>query len=313
MKQSKLLIIPIALTSILIVLMFIKDDTPFLLITQPSVISSVQTSEKETISIPILTTTPNAYLFSSSYITNAKITSNGQFLPLRIVNIDVLDYQQSINQSSYTLVVFECQPSMSIDQEIIQYESANLQLTYDNNAQLTFPIGEFNFVFEQADQSVLTLGHLMATSQAINGLETIGGVYLELGNQADETLIVHSIEIVSQAIAFNQLAARLVDLSINDTDTVESVLGVASYDFYQRLPDGSVSFNIPKQSSQSVYLPLIYLENITHIGRFAIQVEYEIGGKKQTTFLDDFPFRRYNIFDDALKDKWVIIDDYQQD
>lgn len=312
MKQSKLLIIPIALTGVLIALLFIKDDTPFLLITQPSVISSVQTSEKETISIPILTTTPNAYLFSSMYITNASITSNDQFLPLRIVNIDVLNYQQTINKNLYTLVVFECQPSVSIDQEIIQYDTASLQLTYDNNAQLTVPIGEFNFVFDQVDQSVLTLGRLMATSQPINGVETIGGVYLELGNQANETLTIHSIEIVSQTIVFNQLDARLMDKEINDTASVESVLDVMTYDFYQRVPDGSLSFDIPMQSSQSLYLPLIYTGDIAHVGRFAIQVEYEIAGEKQTCFLDDFPFRRYNVFNETLKEEWVVIDDYQQ-
>lgn len=303
--MNKLYIIPICLTIILVGLLFFKTEKEFMIISQPGITSSVESSSIETLSYSLLTNQPDRYEFNTDYIIKGEIVTSERYFPVDIVDIEKTNLVKVIDDESYYLMVIKYKPALQIDKGIIQYDKATLCIHYENNKELEFEIGEFNYAFNQ-NASDLSLGSLKATTELIKDVNSIGGIYIELGNQTEETIMIDCIHTFSQTVTSNQDAIVLYDDEVDYKDTVRSVLGVSTYDFFTETNNKYLHQIVRSKQSVSFYIPLLYLGDISHVGRLSLVITYTINGETKTAFIDDFPFMRYDIFDDALSDHWVI-------
>lgn len=303
--MNKLYWVPIVLIGLLIGLLFFKTDKDFIIISQPVITSSVESSSLETLSYSFLTNQPDRYEFNTDYIIKGEIITSERYLPVDIIDVKETTLKKVIDGETYCLIVIEYKPAILIDKGLIQYDSASLVIHYENNKELSLLLGEFNYAFNQ-DTKDLSLGALKATTEVVKEVESIGGIAIELGNQTASSLVIQNIQVFSQTIRSNQDAIILYDKDIDYKDKVINVLGVTTYDFFTETNAVPLNQSIRSKQSISLYVPLLYLGEIHHVGRLSLVVTYTLNGETKTTFIDDFPFMRYDLFDESLKDNWVI-------
>lgn len=303
--MNKLYILPVLLVTILIGLLFFKKEEVFIIVSQPVITSSINSSTIETLSYSFLTNQPDRYEFNLDYIIKAEVTTEERYFPIEIKSIKKTSYEKVLNDETFNLIVIEYKPSLIIDKGLIQYESANMIIHYENNKELIFDLGEFNYAFNE-ETTDLSLGSLKATSETIQEVNSIGGIYLELGNQTNEAIRIETIDVLSLTIKANQDAIVIYDQPLDYKDSVMDVLGVARYDFFTDTMKQSINTVVQTKHSVQLYVPLLYLGDIYHIGRVGLIVTYTLNGETKTTYIDDFPFMRYDLYDDALKENWVI-------
>ena len=302
--MNKLYILPVVLVTILIGLLFFKKEEVFIIVSQPVITSSINSSSIETLSYSFLTNQPDRYEFNLDYIIKAEITTEERYFPIEIKSIKKTSYEKILKDETFNLIVIEYKPSLLIDKGLIQYESANMIIHYENNKELIFDLGEFNYAFNE-ETTDLSLGSLKATSETIKEVNSIGGIYLELGNQTNEAIRIETIDILSLTIKANQDAIVIYDEPLDYKDSVKDVLGVARYDFFTDTMKRSINTVVQSKQSVQLYVPLLYLGDIYHVGRIGLIVTYTLNGETKTTYIDDFPFMRYDLYDDALKENWV--------
>jgi hypothetical protein len=292
-------------------LLLIKTETPFVIMSVPEIHSIYQSSPNETHRITILSNQANRYEFNQDYITSAAIVNDEDTALLKIVDVHIFEEEKRIESMYYTPISFEFELAFSLTNSIIQYQDAALELTYENNQVLSIYIGEFNYVFEHTNPSDLSLSALKATSQTIANHSTIGGVYIELANRTNSPIIITQVEAVSPTVSLNQASAIRRYEPVDYKDQVTDIIEQSSYDFFNPVKETTLSFMLRETDNIALYIPLLYLGDITHIERFALCIHYTIDNEEHIFYVDDFPYVRTDLFDETYQEDWVIIDGTQ--
>ncbi|MCF7925838.1 MAG: hypothetical protein K9L26_04825 [Candidatus Izimaplasma sp.] len=308
MKRNLVMSIPLILVLLLTGLMFIEKDNTLLVVSNPSILSSYQSSVHETMSITVLSNQSKSYHFDKDYITKAAIVSGEEQTRINITDINSLAETTELNGQQVSPVHITFKLDFHIEQGMIQYTEANLLLYYHNGAHLSIPIGEFHYVFLRESSHPITLGGLSATTEEIDGITTVSGIYLELGNISNNNIVIKQINLLSCDVIANHKQTTLVEQTILYDDHVTDVIPLEQYDFHQAFVEEPLNHLILKQQSQAFYVPLIYQGDIAHIERFVIEITYEQNNTLNTIYLDDFPFMRQNLFGPVFYDDLVILD-----
>ena len=193
-----------------------------------------------------------------------------------------------------------------MESEIISIIDAKLELSYEMDEMISLEIGEFNYMFGNESNPFLTLGNLYITHELIDGIDTAGGLVLELGNLSNKEVSITSIAILSSSVKANQKHTKsLIDLPSSDMK-VSDILETA-YDF-NNVENKELSIDISQNHQNILYIPLSYIGDIKHIERFAVIIHYQDHNEIYQMIIDDFPFIHRSPFHAQYQETWITYD-----
>ncbi len=296
MKFKLILFVNSILLIIASVLFFYQDSTPIKIITNKQIKSILGTSEQERFSYEILTNKPNSYYFDIDFISNATIENDQEKIILNTIDIIKIGQLEINQEEEYYQVSFVFTLGIISNGLEINYQNAQLVLNYKNNESISLNIGEFNYIYDDWMESDITLGNLIGTHETIDGLDTISGVYLELGNASNSNITIKSIDIINSQVTPNLFHTKKMYEIVSYKDQVKTILGMEYYDFKIKNDDIELNLLLLRKNTLSIYIPFSYIGEIQYLHRFPIRITYELNNEIKEMIIDDFPFMKTSIY-----------------
>jgi len=288
MKIKYLLFVLAVFSIVLGIALLIEDDSPLKIITSPKVYSMKHTELNETFKISVLMNRNDTYHLDTNYMRKSVLKDGENHLPLSVELVQVSDDTMDVKGESYYLVNFVVSLNIEMTDHLIAFNTASLQITYENNEIVDLYIGEFNYLFKENSDD-LSMYNLQGTFGEVNGINTVTGVAVELHNQSNHNLKIKRIDIISEDVSLNNDYLIEKDREIDMFESVEDVLVIDKYSFETYESDEQQHL-IMEDASKKFYVPLLYNSDIKYINRFVIMITYEIDGQEKVYYIDDFVF-----------------------
>jgi len=281
-------------------LLLIREDIETVIISNNNVFSIYHSDNLEKFEVELLTNTPDSFYFSEEYISAISVQNNEQTFALLLEDIDISNtYMEYLDEKFY-------QATLSLKLKIISNNikinmtNANLVINYTNNQKLEIEIGEFNYLFKNDYDKDISLNNLSATYEEVNGINTVGGVNLDLGNRSDVNLVINQIRLLTTNVQANQ--ERILQRDIcPQTYSVNDCLGINNYNFNEDIDEDEVNIILLKNNNLELYIPLLYLQETRFIHKFSISIIYTMNGVQKEYIIDDFPYMRTSIFNETME------------
>lgn len=305
--KIKYLFFILSVSSILLAISLLSgDEIPLKIITSPSVYSIKHTELNEQFTISILMNRKDTYHLDTQYIEKSFLKETETYLPISIERIEVSRDPIHVQSEPYYLVNFIVSLQVEMIDHIIEYEQASLEITYENEKMIDVYIGEFNYVFQSTTDD-LSLYNLHGTFGDVNGINTVTGVVIELYNINHQNVTIQRIDIASHDVSMNNDYLVEKDREIDLFEHVEDVLLLDSYSF-ESYESTESPVSILKGQSKTLYIPLLYNDEIQYISRFTIEITYLINGQEAKLFLDDFIFMNQIHFGPEYESNYRVYD-----
>lgn len=288
MKIKYLLFVLVVFSTVLGISLLIEDDTPLKIITSPEVYSMKHTELNETFKISVLMNRKDTYHLDTNYIQKSVLKDGENHLPISVELVQVSEDVMRIKGEDYYLVNFLVALKVEMTDHIIRFESASLEITYENSEVINLYIGEFNYLFKENNDN-LSMYNLHGTFGEVNGINTVTGIAVELQNHSNHNLIIKRIDIISEDVSLNNDFLIEKDREIEMFERVEDVLLIDQYDFNTYESDEQQHL-MREGALNKFYIPLLYNDEIKFISRFVIKVTYELDGVEEFYYIDDFIF-----------------------
>lgn len=300
MKQKLMYLSIICLTLVMITLMMIPDKDLTKIISNDKIYSIYHSDDNETFSFSILTNNKNSYYFKESYIETSSINNESKELAIEILDIQQGNDEYIYDDITYYQIEINAKIPFKSSNSQIMLTDAFMTINYSNGENVTFSIGEFNYMFSEEINNDISLNNLSATYEEINGINTIGGININLGNIADNNILVTDIKLLSNSVFFNK-AKTIEREECSYKSSVSMCLGEELYDFGY-IDNQNLDILLGKNNQIQLYCPLIYTLNSRFIHQFSIIIEYQINNESKTFVIDDFPFMKTTIFNQEYEE-----------
>ena len=288
-------------TLALAVVLLLDAPAASMVISHPTIHSHVHSDVLETIRIEIMTNDPEDYRFDEDYLHRAAIGSEDNLLAFDVIAIERAG-EARYQEQPMTIVALLLRIAVVPEDARITYDEAILHLHYKNGQELAVPIGEFHYLFGSSDDALAVVG-LNATHETVDGINTMGGIALELRNRSDRVVVVRKIELISAGVVLN-LPRRMRDRACEGAMTVAVCLG-EPYSFHVPPPLTTIGDLVLPHQPYQVYVPLSYLDaHVLH--RVGLVVTYDIDGEFHRLIIDDFPFIRTALYQDAFEEWYDV-------
>ena len=296
---------------VLSLLLFIKDDSKVEIITSPKIYSIVKSSDNEGFNITILTNNLESYYFNQTYITKIALTSEtDEMIPLTLEEITKTNDNYLYDNKQYKALSFKVQIGFSSDDYLVSMNKTYLNITYKNAQEITIYIGEFNYLFSSEENKDISLNNLLSTHGIVNNVDTLTGLFLNLGNISDKNITINKIEIGSKQITANNYYLSELN-EIPEYDALPTtILGLDTYYYDNELEDVSKNILLRKNNEILLYLPFNYSGDIAYIYRFYVKVYYVIDGEEKVFVIDDFPYVNTSLFKSELESGFYYYEFY---
>lgn len=304
-KRNLIYVLIIMLTITLTLLLLIKEETELIIISREYPFSIYHSDNYETIDIELLTNYPNSYHFDSEFIASTKATNTEEELSLSLKDVRKSSHSIYYQDMEFYLVTFSLTVPFTSNDLEIEMENVTLEILYDNNETIEFKIGELNYLFNDSNNSSMTLSNLSATHEDVNGYNTIGGVNIELSNTSMSNIVIKDIKLLSNSVHLNK-SAMITGKTCDYISSVRDCLGVDNYDFNQEYNDEILNTLLGKNNSVELYIPLIYENKTDFIYEFAIVIEFQINSEIETLIIDNFPYMKTSVFTTFDEDEFNV-------
>lgn len=294
-KRNFLYIIIIMLTMTLTLLLLIKEEKELVIISRDYPYSIYHSDNYETIDIELLTNNPESYHFNNNYISSSKFYNEDEELSVSVKDIVKSSHSVSYQGDDFYIVTFKFTLPFISNELYIEMSDVFLELIYDNSQTISLRIGEVNYLFDDSNNSDITLSNLSATHEVVNGYNTIGGVNLELSNSSTNNIIITDITLLSSSVYLNE-SKIVTNKTCDYTSTVKDCIGVEYYYFNEEYNDILLNTLLGKNNTLELYLPLLYDKKTSFIYEFSIVIEYEKNDQKNKLIIDNFPYMKTSIF-----------------
>ena len=303
MKLKIIALVTVVLTSVLTILLFIEDAPYTRIIISPKIYSIVKSSDTETFGITFLTNDTDSYYFNEDFVANIFLTSDkNEIIPLNIIEIDKSPEYYLIENKKHYYVTIKLSIGFSSEDYLISLEEAYLNITYSNSEEIKLHIGEFNYLFSEEINSDFSLNDLFTTHKAIDGIDTVSGLFLNLGNLSDYNIVISKIIIGSKDVLANNFYLTELYEDINIGDYPKDILKLDNYNFFVYGDYNSNKILLRKNNEINLYVPLSYIGSIPFLHRFYVQVEYIVNGEEKVFLIDDFPFINTSCYKEELEE-----------
>ncbi len=313
LQKSNLIYVPlILLVTTLIFILLTKEEVDLKILSSKQLYSIYHTDNLETFKIEILTNKTNTYYFSNEYISTSHLKNEEQSLSVVIKDIKKNYNPISIDDEIYYKITFIVSLPLTANDYLIEMDQTNFEINYTNGKNISFQIGEFNYLYRTNLDLDIALNNLVPTHEMIDQIDTIGGVNLELSNLTNSNIEITDINILSAHTNFNKkyiIERNICEIAM----TVEQCLGLENYNFYDS-EYYNLSFLLQSNNNINLYLPLKYNTNYPYIDQFVIIVDYTINGVNKQYIVDDFPFinsSHYNTMKEDIYHEYTISDTNQ--
>lgn len=288
MKIKYLLFVLAVFSIFLGVSLLLSEEEPLRIISSPKVYSMKHTELNETFKISVLMNRNDTYHLDTKYIRKSIIKDGDNQLPISVELIEVSSDKMLVKEDEYFLVNYVVSLDIEMNDHIIGYESASLEITYENQRVIEIYIGEFNYLFKENSNDI-SMYNLHGTFGEVDNINTVTGLAIELFNYSSHNITIHRIDVISKDVSLNNDYLIEKDRDIDMFEEVKDVLVKSVYRF-----DGYESeeqhHSILEGQSKKFYIPMLYNDEIKYISRFVIKVTYQINGEVKVHYIDDFVF-----------------------
>ena len=294
--RVKYLLIPLCVSFLFmgIVLLF-SEKAQLKVITSPSIYSFKQTTKVETFRIPILMNLEDSIYTDIEFVSSVELIGVEEVIPLKLQDIVVGTEMYDYNNTSYYPVYFNCKVGFESNDYEIDIDQASIHVTYKNESEYTWYIGEFHYLFEEETTEDLLLGNYQATVFDHHDKKSVSGLHIELFNNSNSNITITNIEFPSLSVRLNNDYSIAYD---EDIDMFEEVTNVLSkdYEMYQYQLDPKEHL-VRIRNYTRIYIPASFNGDIHYLHRSYIIITYIIDSKECVLVIDDFPFISTSIFD----------------
>lgn len=289
------------------VLLFIPEKKSLKIISSPKIHSIYKSSENEEFKIEFLVNIIDTYYFDSEFMAHISLKSKLEEEELSLIIKDII-YQDSLylfENDEYHLVEIALSIGFNSDNYLIDYEDAYINIEYMNGEDLTLFIGEFNYMFNNEINEDLLISNLSSTVFKIDGVSTVGGVFVELYNNSDENLVIRDFRIGSSSIVFNNYYLSEIYIIPDLYDSVEDVLlhDEFNYDLSVNIIEKSIL--VRQNQSIMLYVPISYTGEFNYIHRFFFEIDYVSNQGSRKIVIDDFPYISTSVYQKSLEGGYI--------
>lgn len=291
MKRLMMLFVLVgSVMSILLLLMNKEDD--FHILYQKRSYSMMKSSGGESFHLQVLASKDDTFYLDPDYISSMTLKNKNtdEQVALEIKDIKISPEEVFVD-GSYYQVSFELVLVLQALNYELTYQEASLELVYLNEEVLTIDLGEFYYIDAQNNPSINLL-EMIATHEVYHGL-TVSGLYLEIGHNLPNEVIVKDIVLGSGVASINSFHTKEMDQSINYDDKLSTILYPTVYN-HVKVQEGSLDYTIRRSHSKAFYFPLTYHSEDLVLHRFYLKILYDYEGELREEVIDDFPFIRQN-------------------
>ncbi|MBN2605381.1 MAG: hypothetical protein JXR62_06150 [Bacilli bacterium] len=292
---------------ILSLLLYIKEDSVFEIISVPSIHSFYKSSETETYNIELLTNNTQDYHFVTDYISSGSIQSldENELIPLQIIEFKTTENTYLYKNTSYQVIELSFKIAFdSPDYEIIIPE-AYLHIQYSNNEDILIKIGEFHYRFLSNQPDDLLIGSIQSTVMKLSDVSSVSGLAIEITNNAIENIVIQSINLGTTSVSSNNFYMTQINALPDLFDAPKEVLGISYFDYLDQAIVFQKNFLLQEHTTNYLYIPFQYLSTTNFLHRFYVIITYEVSGETKQIIIDDFPYIRTNLFQTATESEFI--------
>lgn len=293
---------------IFIGLLFIPSNKNLKIITSPKIFSLLKSSNNESIEVELLVNKTDTYYFDKDYIFSISLNSefDVEIIPLVIDEITYGNSLYDYDNDTFYLVNLSLSVGFESDDYLIDFKKAYLDISYNNEENLKLFIGEFNYLFMDDITNNLGISNLSSTVYKSKEINTVSGVYIELYNMSNENLVINNFNLGSSSVLFNNYYLSEIYNEPDLFDTVEEILLIENYDFYNDSSSYNKSLLLRENQSIILYVPLVYSKEIEYIHRFFFEVNYTSNQGEKSLIIDDIPYVSTSIFQTSLEEGYFV-------
>lgn len=294
------------LVIVLSLLMFIQENPKTEIIISPKIYSIMKSSDNEVFRITVLTNDLDSYYFNADYISNINLSSDGEdIVPLVISDIIKSNELYFYKNKQYYFITLELSLGFSSDDFLINIDNAYLDIRYSNTEEIKIFIGEFNYYFYDEENYDISLNNLFSTHDLINNVNTVSGLYLNLGNLRDLNITINKIEIGSSDVLTNNFYFNEIYVIPEMSHTPEEILYIDNYNYHNYGEYTSNSILLRKNNEVMLYVPFSYTGDIDYLYRFFVKVHYVIDSEEKVFVIDDFPYINTSNYKEELESEYI--------
>jgi len=286
------------------------QETPLKLITSPHVYSFFHTDDLELMHIDLLINQPDHYIVNKSYITAVYVENEDERIPLDCASVSVSDQPYYYQEEAFYPVKLSLKNSIVYDEKAWSIPDAQLTILYENGETISLFIGEWNYLYQQGVDDFITTGSYTATYEELNGIETIGGMTLEIINRTNEVVTITNIKVLSMDVIIDN--SNITETFCEGHTTVEECIG---HPYNNTIVPVLKPLNTTLLGGQSIflYLPLTY-HQYPYFHQGVLEIRYMYHNQEYVLIVDDFPLIQTTPFQPAYEGNYIVYEpDFSQE
>lgn len=253
--------------------------------------SRVIASPQETLGIVLLVDSPDTFLTDSTLIRSARIRDEDGELAISMASVESAG--DSVPYEGTTFFPFRYNLGFtdifSTDLALV-FAEAELELTYENDAVLNFPIGNVRLTFDCLDTpGHLDLSRMYGTTGYEAGEEILTGFVIGLDLHVESPIFILGISILSANAKVDFAGVIPLEEAPDRATPVETLIRTDEYPSIRNaMPEETGSLSWPETGL--LFVPVVHENEGRYLSRFPILITYSYLGVEYRHLIDDFLF-----------------------
>ncbi len=252
--------------------------------------SQLITGSSELFEVLIYLSEENSFLSTKSAILDARLLGDDAEMEMKINQIVNLGIISSYQNDHYYVFRYSYDISQyAIDHLSMVFENAILEMTYENDYEVAYEIGDVSLKWETIPESTdFDFYRLSGIYGSYSNKEILQGIAIGFDRFIEGDIIIKNISCDIHGVTFDLSHAIQYDEIVHNMTLYETLGSEYNPINYPSLSDEYVPIIAP---SVIVAIPLNYHDDFIDIWRFPLYIDYEKNGEIKTFIIDDFMYR----------------------
>jgi len=240
---------------------------------------------------------PDNVIAASLFDENEEITV--ELISVSVDNAPIIYLDKSYYSCTFSFSFTE----ISLPESKLEFIDGICRLTYINETEFEFPIGNLCLFFSDVSQILhLDFTRLYAVMGEYEGKEYLSGIVIGLEGFTVGNISITRIDTGISSVRIDIFEAKSLNQAVSYTEDIKNILGVETYcPIDESIFDIQAAFEI--NGLDLVFIPVKYTERIFDLRRFYLEIEYEYLGEFYRFVIDDFVYFQKNPFCEVAADE----------
>jgi hypothetical protein len=266
--------------------------------------SRIIASPQETLGIVLLMDTKDSFLTDPALIRSARILDETGELAVSMASVESAGDAVAYEGKTFFPFRFNLGFTDLFSTDLsLAFSDANLELTYENDVILSFPIGNIRLTFDPLDTpGHLDLFRLYGMTGWEAGEEILTGFVIGMDSHVESPVVILGISILSEGAKVD--FQRVVSLTEAPERTlpVETLFQTEEYSSIRgEMPEETGSLSWPETGL--LFVPIVHENEGRYLSRFPVLITYSYLGVEYRHLIDDFLFFAPQTLPEVLLDE----------